>query len=86
MGSQGSGEVNLRSANPADPPLIDPKFLTHPYDRRVAIEAVRDTLHFLDMPYLAKDQIRLATGPKGRSDDEIFVGLLPDTMLPSFCP
>lgn len=73
MGFQGTGEVKLRSANPEDPPLIDPKFLSHPYDRRVAIEAVRDALQFLDMPYLAKDQIRLATGPKGRSDEEILV-------------
>ena len=74
MGFQGTGEINLRSGNPDHPPLIDPKFLSHPYDRRVAIEAVRDALEFLDMPYLAKDQIRLATGPEGRSDEEILVG------------
>lgn len=75
MGTQGTGEVDLRSAIPADPPLIDPKFLSHPYDRRVAIEGVRDALKFLDMPYLAKDQVRLATGPSGREDEEISVSL-----------
>lgn len=84
MGFQGTGEVNLRSANPEDPPLIDPKFLSHPYDRRVSIEAVRAALEFLDMPYLAKDQIRLATGPEGRSDEEIFVGLSLDQFFAVF--
>ena len=75
MSPQGTGDVDLRSANPADPPLIDPKFLSHPYDRRVAIESVRDALKFLDMPYLAKDQAGLATGPSGKGDEEILVSL-----------
>ena len=73
MGSQAAGEVKLRSGNPKDPPLLDPKFLSHPFDRRVAIEGVREALEFLDLPELAKDQVRLASGPTGRSDEEILV-------------
>ena len=73
MGGQAAGEVKLRSGDPKDPPLLDPKFLSHPFNRRVAIESVREALEFLDLPGLAKDQIRLATGPTGRSDDEILV-------------
>ena len=84
MGSQVAGEVKLRSGNPNDPPLIDPKFLSHPFDRRVAIESVRETLEFLSLPGLAKDQIRLATGPSGRSDEEILVSsLVPTYPIPS---
>ena len=75
MGGQATGEVKLRSKDPKDPPLIDPKFLSHPYDRRVAIESVREALEFLDLPNLAKDQVRLAKGPAGRSDEEILVNL-----------
>ena len=74
MGNQAAGEVNLRSMNPSDPPLIDPKFLSHPFDRRVAIESVREVLELLDLQTLAKDRIQLAAGPSGRSDEEIMVG------------
>jgi len=35
------GEVKLRSSDPHDPPLIDPKFFTHPEDIRVAVEGVK---------------------------------------------
>ena len=83
MGSQAAGEVKLRSGNPKDPPLLDPKFLSHAFDRRVAIESVREVLEFMDLPGLAKDQIRLATGPSGRSDEEILVSLCyPEILCP----
>ena len=83
MGSQAAGEVKLRSGDPKDPPLLDPKFLSHPFDRRVAIESVREVLEFMDLPGLAKDQIRLATGPSGRSDEEILVSLCyPEILCP----
>lgn len=67
------GSVTLKSTDPKDPPVIDPKFLAEPFDRRVAIEAVRETLKFLDMPQLAKDQVRLAAGPENQSDEAILV-------------
>lgn len=73
MSGQSLGSVKLRSADPKDPPLIDPNFLSHPYDLRVAIESVREALELLDLPDLAKDRVRLATGPTGRSDEEILV-------------
>ena len=73
MNGQAAGEVKLSSKDPKDPPLLDPKFLSHPFDRRVAIESVREALEFFDMPGLAKDQVRLATGPQLRSDEEILV-------------
>ena len=73
MGAQGTGSVSLRSPNPKDPLLIDPQFLTHPFDRRVAIESVREVLKLLNLEALAKDRIRLATGPRGDSDEDILV-------------
>lgn len=73
MGGQAAGEIKLRSGDPKDPPLLDRKFLSHPFDRRVAIESMREALDFLGLPGLAKDQIRLAPGPTGRSDEGILV-------------
>ncbi|MCY4259848.1 MAG: GMC family oxidoreductase N-terminal domain-containing protein [Rhodobacteraceae bacterium] len=35
------GTVRLRSADPEDPPLIDPNFLGHPDDLRISVEGVR---------------------------------------------
>ncbi len=67
------GTVTLRSQFPQDPPVIDPKFLAEPFDRRVAIEAVRESLELLDSPDLAKDQVRLAAAPEDRSDEAILV-------------
>ena len=84
MGSQAAGEVKLRSGDPKDPPLLDPKFLSHPYDRRVAIESVREVLDIMELPGLVKDRIRLAIGPSGRSDEEILVSACyPKILFPS---
>ena len=35
------GQVSLRSANPIDAPLIDPRYMTHPYDLALQIEGLR---------------------------------------------
>ena len=73
MGAESSGTVILQSKDFKDPPVIDPKFLSHPFDRRVVIETIRDALDFLDQPFLVQNRERLAEGPKGLSDDEILV-------------
>lgn len=76
MSRQASGEVTLQTSDPSDPPRIDPKFLDHPFDRRVAIDAVRETLDFLDTPGLAEDRERIGSGPYDRTDEEILVSTL----------
>ena len=73
MNPQSSGEVILHSADPKDPPIVDPKFLSHPFDRRVAVESLRNALDFLDVPYLAEHRERIASGPVDRSEEEILV-------------
>lgn len=35
------GTVSISSPNPADPPLIDPNYLSHPVDAEIAVVAVR---------------------------------------------
>ncbi|KAI4157202.1 MAG: hypothetical protein LQ342_008469 [Letrouitia transgressa] len=71
MGTQSLGQVTLRSKDPKEPALFDPSFLSHPYDRRVAIEAVREALAFLNSPTLAEHQDYIVDGPEDGSDEEI---------------
>ncbi|KAK0507115.1 hypothetical protein JMJ35_010573 [Cladonia borealis] len=54
-----------------DHALIDPNFLAHPFDKRVAIESVRETLEFLGKPLMATSTVHLAAGPSGNTDEDI---------------
>ena len=73
MNTQSTGTVTLASAHHSAAPSIDPKFLSHPFDCRLAIESVRGALEFLDLKCLKKDEVRLAAGPAERGDQEILV-------------
>ncbi|XP_064461458.1 glucose dehydrogenase [FAD, quinone]-like isoform X1 [Ornithodoros turicata] len=42
------GEIKLKSTNPHEHPLIDPKYFSHPEDILVAIEAAKKTLEVID--------------------------------------
>lgn len=69
---QSHGTVTLQSKDPKDKPLFDPKILTHPFDRRVIIEGIRENIKFLKAPVYASDTLRFY-GPKGDTDEEIWV-------------
>lgn len=73
MNPQSSGTVALRSKDPSDPPLVDPKFLDSAFDRRVAVEAFREAIKFLNSPSLKKDHVRFAAEPESLSDEDILV-------------
>lgn len=38
------GYISLNISNPAEQPLINPQYLSHPYDVRLAVEAVKATI------------------------------------------
>ncbi|EIK97516.1 GMC family oxidoreductase [Pseudomonas sp. M47T1] len=46
------GRVDIRSANPDAPPIIDPNYLSDPEDLRVAAQAIRLTRRIVDAPAL----------------------------------
>lgn len=46
------GRVDIRSANPDDAPLIDPNYLSHPDDLKVAADAIRMTRRIVASPAL----------------------------------
>lgn len=48
------GTVRLRSGNPEDAPLVDPKYLADPYDLRTSAEGVRISREIFRQPSLQK--------------------------------
>ena len=65
------GEVRLRSADPADKPIIKPNYLSTDEDRRVAVESIRVTRRIVQAPALAQFRpVEYLPGPSARDDDE----------------
>jgi choline dehydrogenase-like flavoprotein len=69
MNPQSRGTISLRSSNPADAPIIDPKFLSHPFDRRVMIDGLRETMRLFKAPIFVSRTVEWI-GPNLDSDDE----------------
>ena len=66
------GSVNLKSANPADLPLVDPNFFAHPGDIAVAIAALRrqrEIWHAIDKSIVESEYL---PGANFTNDEEIF--------------
>ncbi|KAI4598546.1 hypothetical protein KJ359_002957 [Pestalotiopsis sp. 9143b] len=63
------GAINT---NPKESPIIDPKFLTHPFDRRTAIESFREMLRYLQAPVFKDKIIRNLSWPRDDSDEAIW--------------
>jgi choline dehydrogenase-like flavoprotein len=71
MNTQSTGEVTLQSSDYRQPLLYDPKCFSHPFDRRVAIEATRALLEVAESPAFAKDTVGVLKVPKSKSDEDI---------------
>ncbi len=71
LNGQGKGELRLQSADPTVPLAFDPDFLDHPYDRRVAIEATRETMRVTRSPAFQKDNLADLDVPQSDSDEDI---------------
>lgn len=76
MNPQSRGTVTLNSSNPSDPPRIDPAFLSHPFDRKVISEAMREMVRYLQAPVFKDRTIRYLAWPESDTDDAILVSLL----------
>ncbi|KAI1456410.1 putative GMC oxidoreductase [Annulohypoxylon moriforme] len=68
---QSRGEITLQSSDPDVPLKFNPRFLTSPFDRRVAIESFRAILRLTEHESYAKNTAALLTGPKSDSDEDI---------------
>ena len=69
--SQGRGEATLQSSDPNERLKFDPKFLSHPFDRRVAIETLRNLLKIGDHPAYARDTVAPISVPRSTSDEDL---------------
>lgn len=70
MNPQSRGTVTLASSNPLDAPIIDPKFLSHPFDQRTMIEGTKKLVELLGAPIFASATTE-RLGPVDGSDEAI---------------
>ena len=67
------GSVRLQSANPADMPLIDPNYLSDPYDREMSIRGLKLVQKILSQdalkPFIMAERL---PGPDVRTDEDYF--------------
>lgn len=67
------GTVRLHSDNPSDMPLIDPNYLSDPYDREMSIRGLKLVQNILAQdalkPYIMAERL---PGPDVRTDDDYF--------------
>ncbi|KIW07570.1 hypothetical protein, variant [Verruconis gallopava] len=71
MVPQSRGTVSLKSADPADPPVLDPKFLSHPFDRVALLDGMRKVYHWLYNPTHSPDIIGPFHVPPSDSDEDL---------------
>lgn len=57
------GTVDIRSSDTADPPIIDPAWLTHPTDQEIVVSALRYSRTFLDAPAIKSIMVGDETYP-----------------------
>jgi choline dehydrogenase-like flavoprotein len=66
------GSVKLRSSNPAGEPLVDPNYLSDPYDRGMALKSVRIIREVLAQSEIAKFvKVERLPGPAAKTDEEL---------------
>jgi choline dehydrogenase len=66
------GRVDIRSADPAEAPLIQPNYLSHPEDLRVAADAIRLTRRIVASPALsAFKPVEYLPGPSLQTEEEL---------------
>ncbi|KAH7055960.1 oxidoreductase [Macrophomina phaseolina] len=72
MVPQSTGTVTLRSTDPRDPPVCDPKLFSHPFDRRNMMEAVKRSWSVMEAEPLARHVVGDFSMPRDRSDEEVW--------------
>jgi choline dehydrogenase len=66
------GEIRLQSNDPAQPAIIDPKYLSHVDDQKVMIAGVRKARQILSAQVFEKYQAwEIGPGPQAQSDEAI---------------
>jgi choline dehydrogenase-like flavoprotein len=69
--AQSRGTVTLQSSDPTVPLLFDPKFLDHPFDRRVAVESLREALRLTRTDAYARDTVGTLAAPPSETEEDL---------------
>ncbi|HEY1544934.1 MAG TPA: GMC family oxidoreductase N-terminal domain-containing protein [Xanthobacteraceae bacterium] len=81
------GHIRLKTANPADPPAISPRYLTTDADRHVAADSLRVARRIVAQPALAKYQpVEYLPGPSVGDDEASLVKAAGDVGTTIFHP
>ncbi|KGY14673.1 hypothetical protein PABG_12443 [Paracoccidioides brasiliensis Pb03] len=83
MNMQSRGEVTLKSANPNNNPIINPNYMSHPYDRRMLSLAVREIMKFFESGAIEPEFNGYVLAPKSQSDEDIYE-FIEEQLLPIF--
>ncbi|KAK4500396.1 hypothetical protein PRZ48_008585 [Zasmidium cellare] len=73
MNPQSRGKISLASSDPLKAPIIDPAFLSHPFDRKVMTEAMREMLGYLSAPVFRERTVRRLGWPEADVEGSILV-------------
>lgn len=71
MNPQSRGTVSLKSSNPRESALFDPRFMTHPYDRKVLTTAAKRILDIMATPSIASTIEEPLSMPDSESEEDI---------------
>jgi choline dehydrogenase-like flavoprotein len=73
MNPQSRGQVSLSSANPTDSVLIDPGYMTHVFDEKAMLDAIKETMNFFQNSAVGEYFRNYILAPKSVSDEHIIV-------------
>lgn len=71
MNPQSRGEVRLASSNPADDPVIEANYLSHPYDRQTIVNAVKEGMMFVRSAGVAPYVVGKVLAPESERDEDV---------------
>ncbi|RYC64161.1 hypothetical protein CHU98_g2049 [Xylaria longipes] len=71
--AQSRGEVTLQSADPTVPLRFDPKFLSTPFDRLVAVRSLREAMKIAKHPAYSKNTVANLSVPQSESDEDLLL-------------
>jgi choline dehydrogenase-like flavoprotein len=83
MNPQSRGQVTLASNNPKDAPLIDVGYLSHSFDKRAMLLAIKESMMLFENSTLAKYFKGYVLGPKSSSDEDVKVRFIRNSIV--FC-
>ena len=78
------GSLKLASRNPREFPLIDPAYLSHPYDLRIAIETLREMLKLANTPTMTSIIKAVLHGPRHPNNEQRLADASDEQTLKTF--